>query len=85
MKERALAEKLIYSAQNSGNNIDPDYRGAWFEFAKYFGKNEYNFRLFLEELDNLGYEVVTVDCTPYVAMSPLCTGGFLIVQERRAR
>jgi len=54
VKERALAEKLIYSAQNSGNNIDPDYRGAWFEFAKYFGKNEYNFRLFLEELDNLG-------------------------------
>lgn len=82
MSERELAKNMAYAAEYSMNNIDLKYKGAIIDYQDNFGNGELNFRLFVDECDNLGYDVLPIENTPYALMAKLCGIGKLVVEKR---
>ena len=80
MKERELAENMVFIAEHSFNNIGLDYKGAIIDYEEFFGKGCYNLRLFVDECYKIGYDVFPLEDTPY-ALMPL--EGKLVVEKRR--
>jgi len=78
-KEIELAEKFIKTSKESGVPFDRKYKATLIDYEYYFADGKLNFRLFVDALDDMGYDVLPLDCTPFASLR---LKGHLVAQNR---